>query len=104
MPTIVFSAGATLSCSASDAHGLMGNIARTAGGQRASERGIPRPSDFVDVDTDDGVRHVNPAQVAYVYDATSLRPAPFRTALRVRALATSGHRRHPRMNAITHHP
>ena len=41
MPTIVFSAGATLSCSASDAHGMMGNLARTAGGQRASERGIP---------------------------------------------------------------
>jgi hypothetical protein len=70
MPTIVFSAGATLSCSASDAHGMMGNLARTAGGQRASERGIPLLG-LRDVHTDDGVRYVNPAQVAYLYDESS---------------------------------
>ncbi len=69
MATIVFSGVATLLCAGTDAHGMMGNLPRTAGGQRASERGIPLPSGFVDVHTDDGIRYVNPAQVAYVYDA-----------------------------------
>ncbi len=68
MATIVFSGGAKLVCTGTDAHGMMGNLARTAGGQRASEHGIGLPPGFVDVHTDDGVRYVNPAQVAYVYD------------------------------------
>jgi hypothetical protein len=49
---------------------MMGNLARTAGGQRASERGIPLLG-LRDVHTDDGVRYVNPAQVAYLYDESS---------------------------------
>lgn len=68
MAIIVFSDGAKLTCTSTDAHGLMGNLSRTAGGQRASEHGNPLPSGFVDVHTEDGVRYVNPAQVAYVYD------------------------------------
>jgi len=68
MATIVFSGGAELVCPGTDAHRMMGNLSRTAGGRRASEHGIPLPSGFVDVHTEDGVRYVNPAQVAYVYD------------------------------------
>lgn len=53
----------------------MSNLSRTANESVASERGIPLPSGFVDLYTDSGVRHVNPAQVAYVCDDAPLRLA-----------------------------
>lgn len=51
MATIVFSGGAELVCPGTDAHGMLGNLSRTAGGQRASEHGIPLPSGFLDTST-----------------------------------------------------
>jgi len=64
MATIVFSGGAELLCTGTDANGMMRNLARTADGDRASERGVPLPSGFLDVHTEDGIRYINPTHAS----------------------------------------